>query len=65
MDIGYFGLNQGPFCDPENMAALVKTLEQAGYESVWTGEHVVLMDAAAYKNRESAHINNCIVYNFY
>ncbi|MEE3326393.1 MAG: TIGR03619 family F420-dependent LLM class oxidoreductase [Myxococcota bacterium] len=44
MDIGYFGLNQGPFCDPENMAALVKTLEQAGYESVWTGEHVVLMD---------------------
>ena len=44
MEIGYFGLNQGPFCGPENMAALVQTLEQLGYESVWTGEHVILMD---------------------
>ena len=44
MEIGYFGLNQGPFCEPENMAALVQTLEQLGYESVWTGEHVILMD---------------------
>ncbi|MEE3327071.1 MAG: LLM class flavin-dependent oxidoreductase, partial [Myxococcota bacterium] len=47
MQVGYFGLNQGPFCDPENMAALVQTLEESGYESVWTGEHVVLMDPHA------------------
>ena len=44
MHVGYFGLNQGPFCHPEHMASLVQLLEQSGYESVWTGEHVVLMD---------------------
>ena len=44
MHIGYFGLNQGPFCRPENMAVLVQHLEKSGFESVWTGEHVVVMD---------------------
>ncbi|MFP6641651.1 MAG: LLM class F420-dependent oxidoreductase [Myxococcota bacterium] len=44
MKVGYFGLNQGPFCQPENMVTLVRCLEESGFESVWTGEHVVLMD---------------------
>ena len=44
MKVGYFGLNQGPFCQPENMVTLVRHLEESGFESVWTGEHVVLMD---------------------
>jgi len=44
MKVGYFGLNQGPFCQPENMARLLHRLEHSGFESVWTGEHVVLMD---------------------
>ena len=47
MKFGYFGLNMGPFCDPENMAALVRLVEDAGFESVWTGEHVVLIDPQA------------------
>lgn len=44
MKIGYFGLNMGPFCDPENMRMLLHRLEEGGFESVWTGEHVVLAD---------------------
>ena len=44
MKVGFFGLNQGPFCVPENMAKLVRSLEVCGFESAWTGEHVVLMD---------------------
>ncbi len=44
MKVGYFGLNMGPFCDPENMATLVRRLEDSGFESAWTGEHVVLAD---------------------
>lgn len=44
MKVGYFGLNQGPFCEPGNLSRLVQCLEGAGFESVWTGEHVVLMD---------------------
>jgi len=47
MKFGYFGLNMGPFCDAENMAALVRTTEDAGFESIWTGEHVVLIDPQA------------------
>ena len=44
MKVGYFGLNQGPFSAPEAMASLVRGLEVCGFESAWTGEHVVLMD---------------------
>ncbi|MCH2173560.1 LLM class F420-dependent oxidoreductase [Myxococcota bacterium] len=44
MKIGYFGLNLGPFCQPEHMETLVRLMEDSGFESVWTGEHVVLMD---------------------
>lgn len=44
MKVGYFGLNQGPFCEPENLAQLARGLEDFGFESGWTGEHVVLMD---------------------
>ena len=44
MKVGYFGLNQGPFCEPGNMARLLECLETTGFESAWTGEHVVLMD---------------------
>ncbi|HKK53204.1 MAG TPA: LLM class F420-dependent oxidoreductase [Myxococcota bacterium] len=44
MDIGYFGLNIGGFDDPDAMTRLLKTAEGAGFESIWTGEHVVLID---------------------
>jgi probable F420-dependent oxidoreductase len=44
MKVGFFGLNQGPFCVRENMIQLLDLLEGGGFESVWTGEHVVLMD---------------------
>ena len=47
MKFGYFGLNMGPFCNAENMASLVRLVEEVGFESIWTGEHVVLIDPQA------------------
>lgn len=47
MKFGYFGLNMGPFCEPESMASLLRVAEGSGFESVWTGEHVVLIDPQA------------------
>ena len=47
MKFGYFGLNMGPFCNRERMASLVGLSEEAGFESIWTGEHVVLIDPQA------------------
>lgn len=44
MDIGYFGYNVGAFDNPDSITRLLVTAEQAGFESVWTGEHVVLVD---------------------
>ena len=44
MDIGYFGLNIGSFDNPDSMTRLLETVEGAGFESIWTGEHVVLPD---------------------
>lgn len=47
MQIGYFGLNMGGFADPDAMTRLLKTAEGLGFESIWTGEHVVLIDPQA------------------
>jgi probable F420-dependent oxidoreductase len=44
MHIGYFGLNMGAFDNPDSMTRLLTTAEGAGFESIWTGEHVVLID---------------------
>ena len=44
MKFGYFGLNLGTFDHPDAIERLVVTAEQLGFESIWTGEHVVLVD---------------------
>lgn len=44
MDIGYFGANIGAFDNPDAIERLATTAEAAGFESLWTGEHVVLID---------------------
>jgi probable F420-dependent oxidoreductase len=44
MKIGYFGLNMGVFTNREAILRLVRTAEDAGFESLWTGEHVVVVD---------------------
>jgi len=44
MDYGYFGFNHGAIDNPDAVTRVVQAAEQLGYESVWTGEHVVLVD---------------------
>jgi len=44
MDYGYFGFNHGALHEPDDIARVLVTAEQLGYESIWTGEHVVLVD---------------------
>ena len=44
MKFGFFGVNSGVLAEPETMAAVAQTAEAAGWESIWTGEHVVVAD---------------------
>ena len=44
MKIGFFAINYGVCGDPVAMIQVAKAAEQAGLESVLTGEHVVLPD---------------------
>jgi probable F420-dependent oxidoreductase len=44
---GVFGINTGPCAAPETAAKVARAAEAAGFESVWTGEHVVLPDPQA------------------
>jgi probable F420-dependent oxidoreductase len=44
---GLFGINTGACADPEVAARVAQTAESAGFDSVWTGEHVVLPDPQA------------------
>ena len=42
MKLGLYGINIGSCVDPEVAAAAARDAEEAGFESVWTAEHVVL-----------------------
>ncbi len=44
MKLGLFGINNGPLAEPDAMAIVARAAETAGFESLWTGEHVVLPD---------------------
>jgi probable F420-dependent oxidoreductase len=44
MKFGLFGINTGACSDPDVAARVAKTAEASGFDSVWTGEHVVLPD---------------------
>jgi probable F420-dependent oxidoreductase len=44
MKFGLFGINFGPCAIPSTAAAVARAAEDAGFDSLWTGEHVVLPD---------------------
>jgi len=45
--LGMFGINFGPMGDPATMVQVAQAAERSGYDSVWTGEHIVLPDPQA------------------
>jgi len=47
MKFGLFGINNGPCAFPKCAATVARAAEDAGFESVWTGEHVILPDPQA------------------
>lgn len=47
MKFGFFGINMNVCSNPEVAARVAQAAEAAGFESVWTGEHVVLPDPQA------------------
>lgn len=42
MDFGIAFANIGPFIEPEHACDLARTAEQAGFDSIWTVDHVVV-----------------------
>jgi probable F420-dependent oxidoreductase len=44
MKFGLFGINNGPLAEPDASVQAAQAAEAAGFDSVWTGEHVVLPD---------------------
>jgi probable F420-dependent oxidoreductase len=47
MKIALFATNMGPCSSPDALARVARAAEEAGLESLWTGEHVVLPDPQA------------------
>jgi probable F420-dependent oxidoreductase len=44
MKFGLFGINMRPCDKPATAARLARAAEDAGFDSIWTGEHIVLAD---------------------
>ena len=49
MQIGFFAVGIGPSANPELLALTARAVEQCGFHSLWTGEHVVLVSQYASK----------------
>jgi probable F420-dependent oxidoreductase len=47
MKFGLFGINFGACADPDGARRVAWAAEEGGFESLWTGEHVVLPDPQA------------------
>jgi len=45
--IGIFGINFGICADPDRLSDVAELAEELGFDSLWTGEHVVLPDPQA------------------
>ncbi len=56
MKIGLYGINIGPCSEPEILAEAATRAEQAGLDSVWTAEHVVLPDPQAPPSPSPPHM---------
>ncbi len=44
MKIGLFGINTAVFSTREAITRVARTAEESGFESLWTGEHIVAID---------------------
>ena len=44
MKFGFQGCNSGPISTADAVARFAVTAEELGYESIWTGEHLLLPD---------------------
>ncbi len=44
MKFGLFGINMRPCDNPATAARVARAAEEAGFDSLWTGEHIVLAD---------------------
>ncbi len=44
MKFGLFGINNGACAFPDTAATVARAAEASGFESLWTGEHVILPD---------------------
>jgi probable F420-dependent oxidoreductase len=47
LSIGWFGVGSGALADGEGVATVAQTAESLGFESIWVGEHPVLIDPQA------------------
>src|SRR6478672_4784601 len=47
MRLGLFGIGMGALSEPDGIAAAARAAEDAGFDSVWAGEHVILPDPQA------------------
>jgi probable F420-dependent oxidoreductase len=54
--IGLYGINFGVCTQPDSVLRVARTAEAAGFESVWTAEHVVLPDPQVPPSPVPAHV---------
>jgi probable F420-dependent oxidoreductase len=56
MRFGLFGINNGSLAEPDASVRVAQAAEAAGFDSVWTGEHVVLPDPREPPSPASPHM---------
>ena len=64
MLFGLHGINIGPYSSPEIMTEVAQAAEAVGFDSVWTGEHIVLPEHGFSMPAETAFLDSLIALTY-
>ncbi len=64
MKFGLHGINFGPYSSPEIIREVAQAAEAAGFDSLWTGEHVVLPEKGFFLPARTPHLDSFIALTY-
>ncbi len=64
MKFGLHGINIGPYSSPEIIVEVAQAAEAAGFDSIWTGDHIVLPEQGFSQPAETPLLDSLIALTY-
>ncbi|GHO51352.1 LLM class F420-dependent oxidoreductase [Ktedonospora formicarum] len=64
MKFGLHGINFGPYSSPQIIRDVAQAAETAGFDSLWTGEHIVLPEKGGFLPARTPHLDSIVALTY-